>query len=127
VSLTEINAEQWFGNPDLVPAADIAAAEAALAANDAATFAWRIKNYRLWRTGFNAATGAWRTQFMYDHDTAVALALKHCACIHDFERTTSFDNTNHVLGTFDRGYVQTCTKCGYDEHVRTSWNNRSGD
>jgi hypothetical protein len=117
----------WFAKPDLVPDEDIAEARVALATDDTATFDWRMKNYSLWRAGYAGGVGAWLVNYITGHDEAVAQALRLCQCLHTWVMDGSYDTTNHYLGTYDRGDIKRCTKCGTTQHERRSYNNWSGD
>jgi hypothetical protein len=48
-------------------------------------------------------------------------------CDHEYGERVGYDRTNKVLGTYDRGYTETCLKCGHINKERTSYNNWSGD
>jgi hypothetical protein len=127
MSSTLKNNHAWFGHTDQLPEADIQDALVRLHSENQAELDWRMHNYRLWRCGYGAAVRRWRREWMQDHEEAIETTQRLCKCLHDWKLERRYDDTNKILGTYDRGNVNVCTKCNEREYVRTSYNNWSGD
>jgi hypothetical protein len=120
-----------LGNREAIPVEELAAAETFFqtfldSAEPQAT-EWRRENYLIWRTGWNSVARRYQANFVQSHEEALALVAKLCACLHAWETTGKYDDTNHILGTYTRGNRRTCSKCGFADVVITSRNNYSGD
>lgn len=122
-------APAWFKNPEMIPAEEMAAAKAALSADDPdeKTFEWRMQYYTNLRVGYSWATRQYLPHFVTEHDEAVVWVKANCKCLHLYERDRDYSFKNPVLGTGEAGYINVCTKCGDEKHVATWKNNWSGD
>lgn len=95
--------------------------------NDERATNWRRGYYLDLRTGWNHVARRYQDNFVTEHAKALELVAKNCPCLHDWQQTGVYDNTNRVLGTYKRGHHRACTKCAATDVAITSRNNWSGD
>lgn len=118
----------WYKNAAKIPTEMRAAAEkvATEKSTSAEEVEWRMQNWAAWMTGWSFNVRCYYPWFMFTPDEALESIAK--ICMHEWvrgdERTVQ---QNNILGTWDRGYTQVCSKCGKEEYVQTSFNNYSGD
>lgn len=118
----------WYMNPRKIPANMRREAEAVAAEMSSSTdehnklmMAWTA-----WMIGYSYDVKEYYPWFMFSPTQALdALSM---LCIHAWgERREHTAYGNSMLGTYDRGYIHTCKKCGKEEYVTTEFNNYSGD
>ena len=118
----------WYQRPENIPSEDLAEAQElarAMSDNDR-EYEWRMRHYTHLRIGWSWTVRCYYPWFMDSH--ADAMNFMRGMCNHKWgERTPYTRSENKILGTYDKGYTQTCEKCGYEEYERTSFNNWSGD
>lgn len=118
---------EWYKKPALIPYIYLdAAKEKFFEISDTwREYEWRLINYNNLCSGWSPRVRTHYPHFMEHPEEALNTVLGWC--YHNWEQNRSYDITNKVLGTYDRGYVQVCSKCHEEERVRTSYNNYSGD
>lgn len=118
----------WYKHPSKIPAVMRAEAEKVAAEKSSSDheIEWRMQNWSAWMSGWSFAVRCFYPWFMLSPEEALKTMAE--LCMHDYkrgnERTVS---ENKILGTWERGYSQVCSKCGHEEYVRTAYNNYSGD
>ena len=118
----------WFQDANKIPAEILAAAEkvAREKSADDHEYKWRMDNWSAVMTGWSYAVRMYRPWFMYSPEQA--LEWMSGLCLHAWSnKRDHVQHENYILGTYDKGYNQTCSKCGEEQYVRTSFNNYSGD
>ena len=122
------NAElPWYKNADKIPAEDWAEADALAHEmhEEDGDYEWRIRHYKHLRIGYGWAVRDFYPWFMRSH--AEAMEFMRGMCDHKWGETIDHSTRNPVLGTYTNAHSKVCTKCGYKEYERTSYNNWSGD
>ncbi len=117
----------WYENADKIPVEDLAEADALARqmSDDDNGYEWRMRHYKHLRIGYGWAVRCFYPWFMESH--ADAMEFMRGMCDHTYGERVYYDNTNKILGTYDRGYTEVCSKCGHENRERTSYNNWSGD
>jgi len=117
----------WYKNSRNIPAE--MRAEAEKVAREHSTteseFEWRMSNWQMKVTGYNHEVRCHYPWFMFS--PAHALEWMANICKHEWVKDRNYSSGNNVLGTYDIGYYNRCTKCGKEKYVRTAFNNYSGD
>lgn len=116
-----------YRRPDLIPADEMAEAETAFRAVSETDneYEWRMYNYKHWRIGWAWQVRMYQPHFVMSH--AEALHKAQTMCRHDYESVPYTAHDNHILGTYDRGVMKTCRKCGDRTYERHAYKNYSGD
>lgn len=116
-----------YRNPSLIPADEMAEAEAVFRemSESDAEYEWRMKNYTHFRIGWAWQVRMYQPHFVMSHDEALRLVRDECD--HNYKSVPHTASENPILGTYDRGLMRTCVKCGHRDYKRTSYNNYSGD
>ena len=117
----------WYRNAANIPAEMRAAAEQAARelSEDESEYAWRIRHWEFEMIGYG-----WNVRCYYHHfmkSPADALTWMRGMCNHKWEKMRDWNSESKELGTYDRGYINKCAKCGVEDYVRTAYNNYSGD
>jgi len=118
----------WYKNASKIPADMLAEAEAVARelSEDDKDFEFYMMNWRAAVTGWSYAVRLYYPWFMQSPKQAIA--WMRSICNHKWgERRDHTAHDNYILGTYDRGYKHTCSRCGKEEYVTTSFNNYSGD
>ena len=118
----------WYMNEGNIPSEDRAEAEALAKATSEtdSEYEWRMRHYINLRIGWSWTVRDNYPWFMKSH--ADAMEFMRGMCNHKYgERIAHTRSENKILGTYDKGYEQTCEKCGHTHYERTSYNNWSGD
>ena len=118
----------WYKNSKNIPAEEMVEAEkvAREVSETENEYEWRIRNYKNWRTGWAHAVRRYFPWFMSSHEEALEDMKKMCN--HKWsEQVRQWGTESIHLGTYDKGYVRTCEKCGKEDYVRTAYKNYSGD
>ena len=92
---------------------------------DVREYEWRMTNWAAAISGWSFDVRRYYPWFMMEQ--AEALEWMRGLCMHRWEKARDYNVENNILGTYDRGHVKRCSKCGEEEYVRTSYNNYSGD
>lgn len=121
------NAPAHYRRRDLIPTDELAEAETAFRAvsESESEYDWRMSNYTDWRIGWAWQVRMYQPHFVMSHEEALHKARTMCQ--HDYESVPYTASENHILGTYDRGVMNTCRKCGDRTYKRTACNNYSGD
>lgn len=126
--MTTINeAAPWFQNAAKIPADIRATAEqvARELSEDESEFEWRMRNWEYVMIGYAHNVRLFRRHFMKSPEDA--LEWMRGLCNHKWVKERDWNSESKELGTYDRGYINKCAKCGKEDYVRTSYNNYSGD
>jgi hypothetical protein len=117
----------WYKDAAKVPAEIREEAErtARELSADTREYEWRMTNWSAAISGWSFSVRLHYPWFMMS--PAEALEWMSGLCMHDWQLERTYNSENKILGTYDRGHVNKCTKCGKEEYVRTAYNNYSGD
>jgi hypothetical protein len=117
----------WYRDAAKIPADIRAAAEQAARelSEDDSEFKWRMRNWEYVMIGYAHNVRIFRPHFMMS--PADALAWMRGLCNHKWVKARDWNSESKELGTYDRGYINCCSKCGKEDYVRTAYNNYSGD
>lgn len=116
-----------YRNPALIPADELAEAGVSFRSVSESDdeYEWRMKNYTNLRIGWAWQVRMFQPHFCVSHQEALRIMTE--ACDHDYESVPYTASNNPILGTYDRGVMNTCRKCGDKKYERRSYNNYSGD
>ena len=117
----------WWQKPSAIPA-DMRAEAEKVAREHSTTekeFEWRMSNWQAVMTGWSYAVRCYYPWFMYS--PGQALEYVAAICMHDWVKDREYRDGNDILGTYDIGYINKCSKCSKEDYVRTAFNNYSGD
>jgi len=127
VSMTTTTPPAHYKNPALIPADELAEAETSFRAVSETEheYEWRMRNYKFYRIGWGWQVRRYYPHFVMLHEEALQRMTD--ACDHKFVSVPHTASECHILGTYNRGLMNTCTKCGHREYKQTEYNNYSGD